>query len=445
MSMKEKDLKATKKKAAASSKASKKHKLTSKESASSSSSKAVTQTSSKTDMGLKKKAKKSISKGVSTTTEEKNKSSDTCLTQTTTSITTTSTTMAATTTTDSQKKEKKQKNKSGKKLAKKGKESECSNSGENGNAASIEIQVEKKSKKVVEISSNWKALQQKDPNLKRKRVEREQKGKLEGGKNKRFKKGEEVWFDDVSAEVIQSSSADGNNEKKDKTKGREAWDRLNAAASASGAGSTAPEVLNKLITGSFTGLTKYVAMDCEMVGVGPNGSRSVLARCSIVNAHGRVLYDKFVKPQEKVTDYRTFVSGVTKESLKDAVLFKQAQKEIADILKDRVVVGHALKNDFDALLFTQAKHLVRDTSLYKPFRAEFGGGRSPSLRKLAKLMLNIDIQGGSHSSVEDARAALQCYRLRRVEWEAHLRQKKVRMPKKKKSKKAGDPPRFLHV
>ena len=45
-------------------------------------------------------------------------------------------------------------------------------------------------------------------------------------------------------------------------------------------------------------------MDCEMVGVGKDGTDSVLARVSIVNHFGHPVYDKFVSPREKVTDYR---------------------------------------------------------------------------------------------------------------------------------------------
>lgn len=56
-----------------------------------------------------------------------------------------------------------------------------------------------------------------------------------------------------------------------------------------------------------------------MVGVGFEGKKSVLARVAIVNAFGHVLYDKFVKPKEFVTDYRTHVSGVTPEALEDGV------------------------------------------------------------------------------------------------------------------------------
>ena len=51
---------------------------------------------------------------------------------------------------------------------------------------------------------------------------------------------------------------------------------------------------------SYRGVTRVVGMDCEMVGVGTAGQDSILARVSIVNHFGHVLYDKFVAPREKV-------------------------------------------------------------------------------------------------------------------------------------------------
>lgn len=57
-------------------------------------------------------------------------------------------------------------------------------------------------------------------------------------------------------------------------------------------------------------LTRVVAIDCEMVGVGPGGEDSILARVSLVNHFGKCIYDKYVKPSEYVTDYRTAVSGI---------------------------------------------------------------------------------------------------------------------------------------
>ena len=58
-----------------------------------------------------------------------------------------------------------------------------------------------------------------------------------------------------------------------------------------------------------------------------------------------VSYDKHVTPNERVTDFRTFVSGVKANHLKGGLRLRQCQEEVAAILKDRVLVGHALQND----------------------------------------------------------------------------------------------------
>ena len=43
--------------------------------------------------------------------------------------------------------------------------------------------------------------------------------------------------------------------------------------------------------------------------------------------------------------------------------------EVSLLLKDKIVVGHGLKHDFDCLLISHPRHLIRDTSKYKPFCA----------------------------------------------------------------------------
>lgn len=68
-------------------------------------------------------------------------------------------------------------------------------------------------------------------------------------------------------------------------------------------------------------LTKALGMDCEMVGVGPTGEDSIVARVSIVNQFGKCVYDKYVKPTQQVTDYRTAVSGIRPENLKQGGSF----------------------------------------------------------------------------------------------------------------------------
>jgi RNA exonuclease 4 len=147
------------------------------------------------------------------------------------------------------------------------------------------------------------------------------------------------------------------------------------------------------------------------------GSTSVLARISIVNFHGEIVLDEYVLPQEHVIDYRTAVSGITPKLLKEhGKPFKEVQKKVSDILKNKIIIGHALKNDLDALMLDHPRKLLRDTSRYKPLKNPTTKGPQ-SLKKLAKQFLEKDIQTGQHSSVEDARIALQIYQLHRKEWE----------------------------
>ncbi|KAJ3063763.1 3'-5' exonuclease, partial [Rhizoclosmatium hyalinum] len=175
---------------------------------------------------------------------------------------------------------------------------------------------------------------------------------------------------------------------------------------------------------TITKVGKYLAIDCEMVGVGHHGEQSALARVSIVNFHGHPLLDTYVIPQERVTDYRTHVSGITPELLDprktpNVMKFDEVQKLVSDLIQDKIVVGHAIKNDFQALLLDHPRRLVRDTSEFKQFKA-MARGRKPALRKLAKQILNLDIQSGEHSSVEDARVTMMIYKKYRTEWESSI-------------------------
>ena len=172
------------------------------------------------------------------------------------------------------------------------------------------------------------------------------------------------------------------------------------------------------ISGDAAKLGKYVAIDCEMVGVGPDGIDSALARVSIVNYNGAVLLDCHVKPQEKVTDYRTHVSGIEAHHLEsdEALTFKEAQYKTEAIIRNRILVGHAVYNDLQALILSHPALLIRDTSRYKPFR-KLAKGRTPGLKMLVKEILGINIQSGSHSSIEDARFTIQLYKSVKGEWE----------------------------
>lgn len=95
-------------------------------------------------------------------------------------------------------------------------------------------------------------------------------------------------------------------------------------------------------------LTRAVAIDCEMVGVGPDGEESILARVSIVNHFGKCIYDKYVKPTEKVTDYRTFVSGIRPADIKDGKFGGFDER-----LNDKRKIG--LMNSYVTLMFASSQ------------------------------------------------------------------------------------------
>lgn len=187
-------------------------------------------------------------------------------------------------------------------------------------------------------------------------------------------------------------------------------------------------------------VSRVVAIDCEMVGVGPDGKENALARVSCVNYAGDVLYDKFVRVHEEVTDYRTKFSGIRPDDVSlenhNAVELADAQRAVGELLRGRVVVGHAIKNDLTALRLKHPWRDVRDTSVYyqKLWRRTKGrrSARPPALRLVVASVLGVDaFQKEAHDSCEDARAALMLYKRNAKTWEAELRQKGTsRKPRK---------------
>ncbi|XP_042363837.1 RNA exonuclease 4 [Plectropomus leopardus] len=216
---------------------------------------------------------------------------------------------------------------------------------------------------------------------------------------------DDLWFDDVDPDDIEATvgaeAAEIMRKKQGIQKNQDAQSAL---------------VKEK----AFEGLTRAVAIDCEMVGVGPDGEDSILARVSLVNQFGKCIYDKYVKPTEKVTDYRTAVSGIRPEDIRNGEELQTVQREVAAILQDRIVVGHAIHNDLKILLLDHPKKKIRDTQKYKPFKKSVKSGR-PSLKLLCREILNVKVQQGEHSSVQDAQATMRLYTMVKKQWEAEIK------------------------
>jgi hypothetical protein len=101
------------------------------------------------------------------------------------------------------------------------------------------------------------------------------------------------------------------------------------------------------------GETPCISSKAHMLGDCPGGVQSQLARVSVVNDSGNVLLDSMVAPTAPVTDYRTRWSGVREADLVGAPPFDAVRESVRQLLHGRVLVGHALENDLAVLNFGQ--------------------------------------------------------------------------------------------
>ena len=175
----------------------------------------------------------------------------------------------------------------------------------------------------------------------------------------------------------------------------------------------------------------YFALDCEMVGVGPEGLDSALARVSIINWDNEIVLDTYVKVNETVTDYRTFVSGIRPEHIESdsAMSLAEVQQAATDTLRGKILVGHGLINDLKVIGIQHPWCDTRDTATYKPFMREVELETSKERKMLPrrlrdltfeKLGKEIQVMGKAHSPVEDAIASMDLYKSVRGEWEQHM-------------------------
>ncbi len=172
-------------------------------------------------------------------------------------------------------------------------------------------------------------------------------------------------------------------------------------------------------TATAGNLTRLLAIDCEMVGAGVGGSLSILARVSIVNSNGAVVYDTYVSPTDRVTDWRTRFSGIRPHHVKDAPKKSEVVEKVRRLVAGRVLLGHAIHNDLEMLEIEHPQTHVRDSARYPALMRSLPNGKlkPKKLSVLADEELGSTIQVGAHCSVEDARAVVALYKKHEQDWE----------------------------
>lgn len=326
------------------------------------------------------------------------------------------------------------------------------------------------------LSSNWKTLQKSMSDTKTDGKDASVKQNLDEQHNKPVKRkalADRPVSHDQPAKKFKAAiwTASGTNQSKQDKKRKRETGNASSPPSSEQPQIKAGAAVDEDTTEKPVTLGKYVAIDTEMVGTQaatafsipnkkPPHDRSILARVSLVSYDLGTLYDAFVlpPPDVEITDYRTQWSGITKNMLRPdngAKPFADVQRDVARLLKGRILVGHSLGGDLKVLGLSHPRARVRDTAAHVHFREMYGAAmpapapatpvavptdaadangnsaappkkpmRTPGLKWLAANILGWEIQADArtgHSSVEDAKATMALFRGERVNFEKEAR------------------------
>ncbi|CAH8320626.1 unnamed protein product [Eruca vesicaria subsp. sativa] len=161
---------------------------------------------------------------------------------------------------------------------------------------------------------------------------------------------------------------------------------------------------------------KAVAIDCEMVGGGDDGSIDLCASVCLIDEDEHVIFSTHVQPQLPVTDYRHKVTGLSQEDLKNGMVLENVREKVLSILCGGhndgagrlLLVGHDLRHDMKCLKLQYPSHLLRDTAKYVPLMKT--NLVSQSLKYLTRSYLGYKIQCGKHEPYEDCVSAMRLYK-----------------------------------
>lgn len=145
--------------------------------------------------------------------------------------------------------------------------------------------------------------------------------------------------------------------------------------------------------------SKWISIDVEKV---PTQYGAEPSQIAIVDYDNNILYETYVKPRgfPKSAIVRRGIdrkSDVSKP-------YDIVKGEIIEIMKDKIIIGHDLQNEFLAFELDESKYKVIDTAKLPIFSTIILKPRK--LKDLVKEGMDRDIQIGKHNAKEDAIATM---------------------------------------
>ncbi|RDX56142.1 hypothetical protein OH76DRAFT_599171 [Lentinus brumalis] len=164
---------------------------------------------------------------------------------------------------------------------------------------------------------------------------------------------------------------------------------------------------------------RYVAAQAQYVYYGIVSRLPMVARVTLTDYRGRVLLDSFVRPTQPVCDYRAETTGLQPHHLAEAPVFIEVQRQVASIIRDKILVGYALWEFLSVMGLAHPAINTRDTALFMSFRRTLGVQPNVqiALKDLVKHFMGRDIEDHGDIPVERARAALDLFRSCEQIWE----------------------------
>ncbi|KAM9999163.1 hypothetical protein ACTFIZ_002719 [Dictyostelium cf. discoideum] len=167
--------------------------------------------------------------------------------------------------------------------------------------------------------------------------------------------------------------------------------------------------------------SKFFSIDCKIIEI--EGSKGTLGKICIANQNGQIVYEKIVKPMDKVVDFRTKFTGLTRDKVqREGTDFLQVQKEVEKILRHKILVGHDLVHDLKNLKLAHKKKLLRDATQFTKFFNPDTKSED-SLKSIAKRELNFSPDNWDPSGKRDTIINVILYKKNQKEWETFINNK----------------------